>query len=120
MPAATLNRDRAAVQQIPTDSRERLQASQDAIALAQQYNQSLANGTPYTPPTSLETFMLSIALEEDVDLSGFSSASNSNDGSLSSQLFAQINSAQGAQTPQGQDGPTGELNQSQLLSGSRS
>ncbi|KAF9311881.1 hypothetical protein BG003_006867 [Podila horticola] len=119
MPTATLNRDRTAVQQIPADPRERLQATQDAIALAQQYNQSLANGTPYTPPTSLETFMLSIALEEDVDLSGFSSASNNGDGSISSQLFSQINSLQGTQASQAQDGSTSELNQTQLLSGSR-
>ncbi|KAG0334019.1 hypothetical protein BG004_000594 [Podila humilis] len=110
MPAATLNRDRVAAQQLPTDPRERLQNTQDAIALAQQYNQDLANGTTTCAPTSLETFMLSIALEEDIDLSEFSLVTNNN-------TTAQPPSTQGAQAT-GQS--TNPLNRTLLLSGNRS
>ncbi|KAF9419182.1 hypothetical protein BGZ94_009498 [Podila epigama] len=74
MPGVTLNHDVSAQQQFPSDPRARLQSSQEALAHARIMQ---TNGTPFSP-TSLETFMMTLALEEDVDLSGFSMASNNN------------------------------------------
>ncbi|KAG0266743.1 hypothetical protein BG011_001202 [Mortierella polycephala] len=104
MPAATINQG-AAAEQRPQVRSQMFQdsASNDAqalAALAQQLNQG-AHSTP-----SLDNFMMSMALEREVDLSGFSSASQG--------LPVQPSSAQGGQGPS-----SANISQTQLLSGSR-
>ncbi|KAF9952348.1 hypothetical protein BGZ72_006350 [Mortierella alpina] len=116
MPAATINRDLAAGQQHPSlgnpmhqgalagDDRQALDAMAAQLQRAHQYNQDLQSGTAHADLT-LDTFMLSMALEGDVDLSGFSTASHP------------------TSTPPGQGLPPADsssINQTQLLTGSRS
>ncbi|KAG0211744.1 hypothetical protein BGX28_007506 [Mortierella sp. GBA30] len=117
MPAATINRDRAAGQQHPSlysmhqggligDDRQALNAMAAQLERAHQYNQDLQNGTAHADLT-LDTFMLSMALEENVDLSAFSTASNSTSTLPSgTQALSQADTA--------------NINQTQLLTGSRS
>ncbi|KAG0360726.1 hypothetical protein BGZ54_009413 [Gamsiella multidivaricata] len=118
MPAATLNRDRTAGQQHP-GARSQLYQDQTEDArqlhdLAQQYNQDLLNGTPHSTP-SIETLVMSMALEQDVDLSSFSMASQ---GDPQSSLAPNAS----CDPPSSQAGQQGyaDINQTQLLSGSRS
>ncbi|KAF9964511.1 hypothetical protein BGZ70_006364 [Mortierella alpina] len=116
MPAATINRELAAGQQHPSlgnpmrqsalvgDDRQALSDMAAQLQRAHQYNQDLQTGTAHADLT-LDTFMLSMALEGDVDLSGFSTASQPSSNS------------------QGQGLPpasSASINQTQLLTGSRS
>ncbi|KAF8941144.1 hypothetical protein BGZ58_001860 [Dissophora ornata] len=121
MPAATFNRDRATGQQRPTSRYQDMtegdsNTTQQAYDLAHQYNQDLLNGVPHDTP-SIETFVMSLALEQEISLeiSSFSSASQGNPlSSLTSNPNCDPASSQA-----GQQG-SANINQTQLLSGSRS
>ncbi|CAO3572682.1 unnamed protein product [Mortierella alpina] len=116
MPAATINRDLAAGQQhsslgnpmlqgaLVGDDRQVLSDMAAQLQRAHQYNQDLQTGTAHADLT-LDTFMLSMALEGDVDLSGFSTAS-----------IPSLNSQSQGLSP----ADSASINQTQLLSGSRS
>ncbi|KAF9931323.1 hypothetical protein BGZ67_005393 [Mortierella alpina] len=116
MPAATINRDLATGQQHPSlgnpmhqgaltgDDRQALSDMAAQLQRAHQYNQDLQSGTAHADLT-LDTFMLSMALEGDVDLSGFSTASHPTSSSTGQSL---------------PPADPASINQTQLLTGSRS
>ncbi|KAI1320439.1 hypothetical protein EDD11_000824 [Mortierella claussenii] len=116
MPAATFNHDRAVGQQLQAGRSQSYQqmlddetnAARQAHNLAQQYNQDLMNGVPNTTHT-IETIVMSMALEQDVDLSSFS---------LASQGIPSHSNPSNNPSGQAQQG-SADINQTQLLSGSR-
>ncbi|KAF9112267.1 hypothetical protein BGX27_003705 [Mortierella sp. AM989] len=111
MPSVTINRAAARSQMYQDPHVD--ESTRQALELAQQYNQNLLNGVPNTTH-SIETIVMSMALEQDVDLSSFSMASQRNSQpSLTSQPISN--------TPNGQPGQQAppNINQTQLLSGSR-
>ncbi|KAG0317032.1 hypothetical protein BGZ99_006539 [Dissophora globulifera] len=88
-------------------------ASRDIHDLAQQYNQDLLNGTQHSS-SSIEALVMSMALEQDVDISTFSMASQGNPLTT-----LPLNPNFDPSSNAGQQG-SADINQTQLLSGSRS
>ncbi|KAF9346899.1 hypothetical protein BGX26_001560 [Mortierella sp. AD094] len=107
MPSVTLNHAASRNQTYQDPLAD--ESTRQALELAQQYNENLLNGVPNTTH-SIEAIMLSMALEQDVDLT-LTSFSNASQGNTPSNPNAP-NGQTGQQSP--------DINQTQLLSGSRS
>ncbi|KAG0275884.1 hypothetical protein BGZ95_008262 [Linnemannia exigua] len=124
MPAATFNRERTVGSQLPGGATRTSQGFQDAIVEESQDPRQVAPhvisstaGAPFglvddgSAQANFDNFMMGIALDQPVDISGFSRASQGNNGS-NYNVPASTTTATGA--------TTATINQTQLLSGSRS
>ncbi|KAF9091212.1 hypothetical protein BGX23_005384 [Mortierella sp. AD031] len=116
MPAATFNRERTVGSQFPGSARSQGFQDQESQAGAQV---TTTGSAPFpmidgTAQANFDNFMMTMALEQDVDLSGFSRASQGNNGSNCT--IPPTTAAAGG--PAATSPAT--INQTQLLSGSRS
>ncbi|KAF8945198.1 hypothetical protein BGZ47_003115 [Haplosporangium gracile] len=120
MPAATFNRERTVGSQLPANRTS--QGFQDAVVEESQDPRQVAphvtaNGTLFADDGSaqanFDNFMMGIALEQPVgDLASFSRVSHGNNGSNCNVPATATSTVTGA--------TTAAINQTQLLSGSRS
>ncbi|KAG0378873.1 hypothetical protein BGX24_002537 [Mortierella sp. AD032] len=122
MPAATFNRERTVGSQLPGGATRTSQGFQDAIVEESQDPRQVAPhvisstaGAPFglvndgSAQANFDNFMMGIALDQPVDISGFSRASLGSNGSNPN---VPATTAMGA--------TTATINQTQLLSGARS
>ncbi|KAF9127040.1 hypothetical protein BGW39_006166 [Mortierella sp. 14UC] len=124
MPAATFNRERTVGSQLPGATRTS-QGFQDAIVEESQDPRQVAPhvvtstaGAPFglaedgSAQANFENFMMGIALDQPVDISGFTRASSQSTNGSNCNIPATTTTASGA--------TTATIDQTQLLSGSRS
>ncbi|KAF9909770.1 hypothetical protein EC991_008093 [Linnemannia zychae] len=124
MPAATFNRERTVGSQLPGAARTS-QGFQDAIVEESQDPRQVAPhvvtstaGTHFgiaedgSAQANFESFMMGIALDQPVNLSGFTRASSQGTNGLNNNVPATTTTASGA--------TAATINQTQLLTGSRS